>query len=184
VRQSGEQLLSLINALLDMASIEVGKMLIFPELADITPILREAVNTINPLAAQQGLTLNLSALSALPVLEVDPLRIRQVLINLLSNAVKFTREGNIQVQAEVTNANVIFSITNTGIGIDPQYHDLIFERFQRIDSVTARLAGGTGLGLSIAKHRVEAHGGKLWLISMPGNGSTFFSRFRLSKEKS
>jgi signal transduction histidine kinase len=109
VRQSGEQLLSLINALLDMASIEVGKMLIFPELADITPILREAVNTINPLAAQQGLTLNLSALSALPVLEVDPLRIRQVLINLLSNAVKFTREGNIQVQAEVTNANVIFS---------------------------------------------------------------------------
>jgi signal transduction histidine kinase len=183
VRQSGEQLLSLINGLLDMASIEVGKMLIFPEQTDIAPILHEAVNTMKPLAAQKGLTLNLSSLPDPPVLEVDPTRIRQVLINLLSNAVKFTPTGNIQVQADVTDANVVISITDTGIGIDPQHHDLIFERFQRIDSVTARLAGGTGLGLSIAKHLVEAHGGKIWLTSTLGSGSTFFFSLPNSKGK-
>jgi signal transduction histidine kinase len=181
VRQSGEQLLSLINGLLDMASIEVGKMLIFPEQTDIAPILREAVNTMKPLAAQQGLTLHLSPLPNLPVMEVDPIRIRQVLINLLSNAVKFTPTGSIQVQAEVNKTNVIISITDTGIGIDPQHHDLIFERFQRIDSITARLVGGTGLGLSIAKHLIEAHGGNIWLTSTPGSGSIFSFSLPLSR---
>lgn len=174
VRQSGEQLLSLINSLLDMASIEAGKMLIFPESVDITPVLREAVNTIRPLAAQQGLTLMLASLPDLPTLKVDPLRFRQVLLNLLSNAVKFTPAGSIYVQVEVSNESVVISICDTGIGIDPQHHSLIFERFQRIDSMTARLVGGTGLGLSLAKHLVEAHGGSIWLTSTPGNGSTFF----------
>jgi signal transduction histidine kinase len=173
VQQSSEHLLTIINDLLDMASIEAGKMQVYPEWVNAGALLKEAIRTIEPLAAQKGLGLACDPLTNLPMIWADPVRIRQVLLNLLSNAVKFTPQGSIRVCTEIRGDELLISIADTGIGIALPDHTLIFERFQRVDSQTGRLAGGTGLGLPISKHLVEAHGGRIWLTSEPNQGSTF-----------
>jgi len=118
------------------------------------------------------LTLQVEENAALPDVMADAERIEAVLVNLLHNAIKFTRPGGqIFVNSRLEDNQVIFSVRDTGQGINPQDQPRIFERFYKADQ--SRSGGGTGLGLSIARHTIEAHQGRIWLESVPGEGSTF-----------
>lgn len=173
VYQSSRHMLEMVNDLLDMASIQAGTMRVYLETYNLNDLLREGVRTLQPLAEQKGLSLRLQGAEAVPWVLIDPKRINQVLTNLLSNALKFSEQGVIQVMAQEQGENVVVCVCDEGIGIAPEYHESIFEPFQRIDSPTARRAGGTGLGLSIARRLVELHGGRLWVDSQQGGGATF-----------
>ena len=109
-----------------------------------------------------------------PMVEADPRRLEQILHNLLENAVKYSpKGGRIVVQGTVRGQNAVISVSDQGIGIPTEQLDKVFERFYRIESPLTRRAGGSGLGLPITKALVEAHGGRIWVESQPGKGSSF-----------
>jgi len=125
------------------------------------------------LAQNKKLTLTTSVDKSLPVGLGDEQRLTQVLLNLVGNAIKFTDAGEICVTAKVMNSNFAVSVADTGPGIPKEHQARIFEQFHQVDSSSTRAKGGTGLGLAIAKQIVEMHGGRIWVVSMPGKGSTF-----------
>lgn len=109
----------------------------------------------------------------LPIGKGDEQRLTQVLLNLVGNAIKFTDEGEVSLQVRASNSEFLVSVTDTGLGISEADQQKIMEEFQQADTSSTREKGGTGLGLAIAKHLVEMHGGRLWVESRPGKGSTF-----------
>ncbi len=109
----------------------------------------------------------------LPLGKGDEQRLTQVLLNLVGNAIKFTDEGEVSLQVRASNSEFLVSVTDTGLGISEADQQKIMEEFQQADTSSTREKGGTGLGLAIAKHMVEMHGGRLWVESRPGKGSTF-----------
>jgi two-component system, sensor histidine kinase and response regulator len=178
VRTSARALLALINDILDFSKIEAGKL----ELEAIPFSLRDCIGTmLKPLgmrAEQKGLELTADILSAVPdTLIGDPMRLRQILINLIDNAIKFTKRGDVMLQVAVETESkykhLHFSVSDTGIGIPPAKQALIFEAFAQADGSTTRTYGGTGLGLSIASQLVRKMGGRLWVQSTVGKGTTF-----------
>jgi CheY-like chemotaxis protein len=179
IRQSGQQLLELLNDLLDLAKIEAGKLTL--QAVDFQPaaIAKAACAPFENLAADKGLTLELH-LAALEgaVWMGDPLRLQQVLANLVSNAVKFTAAGRITVRAELNSAGEAeFRVTDTGIGIPQDRLAEVFEKFAQLESAKDRRFGGTGLGLALSRELAELMGGVLEAESAPGVGSVF--RLRL-----
>jgi signal transduction histidine kinase/CheY-like chemotaxis protein len=179
IRQSGHQLLELLNDLLDLAKIEAGKLTL--QAVDFQPaaIAKAACAPFENLAADKGLTLELH-LAALEgaVWMGDPLRLQQVLANLVSNAVKFTAAGRITVRAELNSAGEAeFRVTDTGIGIPQDRLAEVFEKFAQLESAKDRRFGGTGLGLALSRELAELMGGVLEAESAPGVGSVF--RLRL-----
>jgi signal transduction histidine kinase/CheY-like chemotaxis protein/streptogramin lyase len=189
VKTSAESLLIIINDILDFSKIEAGKL----EIESIEFKLRGSVEpTVKTLAArahQKGLELNCNIEHDVPEhLTGDPGRLRQVLINLLGNSLKFTQKGevNLRVQRESVNEECLrlhFSVQDTGIGIPVEKQARIFDAFTQVDGSTARRFGGTGLGLTICRQLVEMMGGRIWVESAPGQGSTFHftARFGISK---
>jgi signal transduction histidine kinase/ligand-binding sensor domain-containing protein/CheY-like chemotaxis protein len=187
VQQSADSLLSIIDDILDFSKIESGRL----EL-DLAPFaLRTIVrDTLNPLiirAREKGLEFKLEVDPLVPdALVGDQGRLRQILINLVANAIKFTRAGGITVTVGVEGAQdgdetiVQFAIADTGIGIAPEKHAIIFEPFRQADGSTTREFGGTGLGLAICRSLVEVFGGRIWVESSP-SGSTFHFTARLAK---
>jgi signal transduction histidine kinase len=174
VMQSGQNLLSLINDVLDMSKIESGSLRLYVERdVDLKPIIYEACATAQSLITTKPVKLTMDIADDLPLLEVDKHRVRQILLNLLSNACKFTEEGEIRVETLYLNHEVQISISDTGSGIAPEDHDKVFEKFKQTES-GLRQGGGTGLGMPITKSLVEAHQGRIWLESAPGVGSTFY----------
>jgi signal transduction histidine kinase len=177
IQKSGEHLLALINDVLDISKIEAGRMEL--RLAD-SPV-EECVETVTarlaPLAREKGLELVTEIREELPSCAFDRKRITQVLLNLVGNAIKFTREGRVSVGAAVRDGNILFAVSDTGIGIPPGELERIFVEFHQADSSISREAQGSGLGLAIAKRFVEMHGGRIWAESCVGSGSTF--RFTL-----
>jgi PAS domain S-box-containing protein len=179
VKTSAESLLTVINDILDFSKIEAGKL----EMESIEFKLRGSVEpTLKTLAArahQEGLELNCIIEPDVPEdLTGDPSRLRQVLINLLGNSLKFTKAGevNLRVQRESVNEECIrlhFSVEDTGIGIPAEQQAHIFEAFTQVDGSTARRFGGTGLGLTICRQLVGMMGGRIWVESVLGRGSTF-----------
>jgi PAS domain S-box-containing protein len=179
VKSSAESLLIIVNDILDFSKIEAGKL----EIESIEFKLRGSVEpTVKTLAArahQKGLELNCIIEHDVPeYLKGDPSRLRQVLINLLGNSLKFTQKGevNLRVQRESVNDECLrlhFSVQDTGIGIPAEKQAPIFEAFTQVDGSTARRFGGTGLGLTICRQLVEMMGGRIWVASAPGQGSTF-----------
>jgi signal transduction histidine kinase len=177
IQQSGSHLLDLINDVLDISKIEAGRMLLkLEENAPEEPI-ETAVARTRSLAVEKGLTLTVELREELPLLTFDLQRIIQVLLNLIGNAIKFTRKGEITVGAESVEHEVVFWVSDTGIGIPESERTRIFSEFQQADSSISREAQGTGLGLAISKRFVEMHGGRVWVESEVGKGSTF--RFTL-----
>ncbi|HSJ53576.1 MAG TPA: ATP-binding protein, partial [Anaerolineae bacterium] len=176
IYNSGQHLLGLINSILDMSKIEAGKMeLAFEELR-LPQILDTVVSTTRALIKDRPIELCVEIPPDLPILWADPQRVRQILINLLSNAAKFTEEGRITLTAQVkgqTKDFVLVSVSDTGVGIDPQAQQRLFIPFQQVDASTTRRAGGTGLGLAISRSFVQMHGGEIWVESQLGQGSTF-----------
>lgn len=174
VMQSGQNLLSLINDVLDMSKIESGslKLYIEPNL-DLYEVILNASATAQSLLNDKPVKLTLDISDSLPLLSMDKNRIQQVMLNILSNACKFTESGEIRIEALSYEDEIRVSISDTGAGIAPEDHHKVFEKFAQTES-GLRQGGGTGLGMPITKSLVEAHGGRLWLESEMGTGSTFF----------
>jgi signal transduction histidine kinase/DNA-binding response OmpR family regulator len=175
IHSSGEHLLALINDVLDLSKIEAGRMTLEPTTFDVAGLLLEVKKTVMPLIEKKSQVLTVEQAEDLPPLTADHIRIRQVLINLLSNASKFTpTEGQIKLSCRLAGpAAILFSVTDTGIGIKPEDQGLIFEEFRQADDVVAQEITGTGLGLSISKRLVEMHGGRIWVESEYKRGATF-----------
>jgi signal transduction histidine kinase len=131
--------------------------------------------SLRSLAATKGLDLVTAVAPDLPLGVGDGKRITQCLMNLAGNALKFTREGRVEIRAELEGEQqLLFAVADTGIGIPADQIDSIFEEFRQADATVSRDFGGTGLGLSITRKLVELHGGRIWVESQPGKGSTFF----------
>ena len=173
IDKSGRHLLGLINDILDLSKIEAGQLAL--SLADYS--MKELVQTVfaavEALAAEKKLALKVDVAADLPRGRGDERRLSQVLLNLLGNALKFTEAGEIRVKAGLEDGQFVVSVADTGPGISASDQARIFEAFQQVDSSLTRKKGGTGLGLSIARRIVELHGGRLWVESVPGKGSTF-----------
>jgi signal transduction histidine kinase len=171
---SGQHLLSLINDILDLSKIEAGRMELASAPFHLPGALENAVTLVRERAARHGIALHLDLDPRLGELVGDERKVKQVLLNLLSNAVKFTPEGGrISLKAGLADGAVEMSVTDTGIGIAPEDQAAIFEEFRQVGSDEARKQEGTGLGLTLAKKFIELHGGRIWVKSELGRGSTF-----------
>jgi two-component system sensor histidine kinase/response regulator len=179
VRLSAESLLTVLNDILDFSKIEAGKLEFESICFDLRESLGEALQTLSFRAHQKGLELVYEVHPEVPESLIgDPGRIRQVLVNLIGNAIKFTERGEVFVSVigESENADRVclhVSVADTGIGIPPDRQAKIFEAFSQADESTTRRFGGTGLGLTISTKLVEMMGGRIWVESEPGKGSTF-----------
>jgi CheY-like chemotaxis protein len=177
--QSGEFLLAILNDILDLSKIGAGKLEITPQAEDLPQFMERLVAFWRPRADDKGLALSLKIDEAAPEhVWMDALRVRQVLFNLIGNALKFTETGGVSIRVggetlDENRALVRFSVTDSGVGIDEDQQSALFERFSQADSSEARKFGGTGLGLAISKQLSELMGGRIWLESAVGAGSTF-----------
>ena len=174
IHTCGKQLLGLINNVLDLSKIEAGHM----ELALGEYLVEDIVNTVKlslrSLAVTKGLDFVTTVPPDLPLCLGDGKRITQCLMNLAGNALKFTREGHVEIRVELQGETLLFAVSDTGIGIPADQVENIFEEFRQADATVSRDFGGTGLGLSITRKLVELHGGRIWVESLAGKGSTFF----------
>jgi signal transduction histidine kinase len=171
---SGRHLLSLINDILDLAKIEAGRMDLDLEDFDVAQAIDNAVVLVRERATRKGLTLDTRLDRELGSLRGDQRKVKQVLLNLLSNAVKFTPEGGrIEVRAQRLDGQMEVSVTDTGIGIAAEDLEAVFEEFRQVGTDYAKKHEGTGLGLTLSRKFVELHGGRIWVKSQPGQGSTF-----------
>jgi GAF domain-containing protein/anti-sigma regulatory factor (Ser/Thr protein kinase) len=174
ILSSGRHLLSLINDILDLSKIEAGHMELELTRFDLPTAVDNALVLIKERASRHGVKLDRIVDEQLGEFYGDERKIKQVLVNLLSNAVKFTPEGGkIQVRAALDNSAIKISVRDTGVGIASEHHEAIFEEFRQVGSDYAQKREGTGLGLTLTRKFVEMHGGKVWVESEPGKGSTF-----------
>ena len=169
---SAQHLLSLINATLDLARIEAGRIEIQVSDVQLSFLLPDCLRTVEPLLAD-GVRLRAQFDPGLPVMRVDEAKLRQILVNLLGNAVKFTERGCIDLRADWRDGTVEIAVTDTGIGIPAELLESVFEEFEQVDASSSRVHGGTGLGLAIARRLARALDGELVAQSVPGAGSTF-----------
>jgi signal transduction histidine kinase len=169
IESNGKHLLSLINAVLDLSKIEAGQLKL--DLADYSLAI---VVQVQPLAADKKLTFKTEVTAKLPPGHGDERRLIQVLLNLVANAIKFTDAGEVVIKAAASDDLFALSVSDTGAGISTADQAKLFQQFQQVDNSITRKKGGTGLGLAISKRIVEMHGGKIWLESKVGEGSTFF----------
>jgi len=171
IKRAGERMNRLVQDLLDVAKLEAGRVGINARLLDVEPLLREAHEMLAPLAEEQSITLELDVASELARITADAGRVLQVISNLVGNAIKFTpKGGRIVLRAQPSPGGVHFSVNDTGQGIPPEQLERIFGRFWQADAADRR---GIGLGLTIAKGIMDAHGGRLWVESTVGEGTTF-----------
>ena len=171
---SGQHLLSLINEILDLSKVEAGRMDLELAPFDLPLAIENARTFVRERAVKHGITLDIDVDDRLGEYVGDERKIKQILLNLLSNAVKFTPEGGrISITANKTENGAEISISDTGIGIPPAEQPTIFEEFRQVGGDYAHKKEGTGLGLTLAKKFVELHGGKIWVESEVGKGSTF-----------
>ena len=173
VTTAGSTLLGLINGLLDIAKIEAGRMEIGQERVDIPAAVTKVADLVRPTAEAKNVALRTELPRGLPAALADPPRFDQILANLVANAVKFTERGSVTIGARAFGGEVVVSVTDTGIGIAREAQGYVFDEFRQEDASTTRQYGGTGLGLAIAKKLVELQGGRIWLESTAGVGSTF-----------
>ncbi len=173
VYESGQHLLSLINNILDIVKIEAGKMEVSIEEVDLKPVITSVMSTAVALVRDKSIELQTSLPDDLLLIQADSRRVRQVLLNLVGNSAKFTEEGFIRVEAKFDEKEVTISVVDSGVGIPEDKLEMIFEAFTQVDASSTRRAGGTGLGLSICQSFVEMHGGRIWVESKAGKGSTF-----------
>jgi signal transduction histidine kinase len=169
----GKHLLGLISDVLDLSKIEAGQLVL--ELSDycIEDIAQTVRSTLEPLAADKKLGFKVEVAPRLPSGRGDGRRLTQVLINLVGNAIKFTDAGEVAIKAEANNGSFHVSVSDTGPGISADDQQRLFQEFQQADNTITKKKGGTGLGLAISKRIIEMHGGKIWVESQPGHGSTF-----------
>ncbi len=174
IHGSGKHLLSLINDILDLSKVEAGRMELELATFDVPSAIDNALTLIKERAGRHGIQLQAEVDSGITEIKGDERKFKQILLNLLSNAVKFTPEGGrITVAARPVDSMVEVSVTDTGIGIAPDDCEAVFEEFRQVGTDYTKKAEGTGLGLALTRKFVELHGGKIWVTSEVGKGSTF-----------
>jgi len=173
IHASGQHLLSLINDILDLSKIEAGRMELELTEFDLPMTLDNALMLVRERAARRSIALHTNVDERVGQIQADERKIRQVLLNLLSNAIKFTPEdGWIEVAAKPVEEFIEVSVTDTGVGIAPEDQDAVFEEFRQVGTADKKVEG-TGLGLALSRRFIELHGGKIWVKSQLGAGSTF-----------
>jgi signal transduction histidine kinase len=177
VDKSGRHLLGLINDILDLSKIEAGQLTLALAEYSMKELVETVFTAVEALAAEKKLVLNVTIPADLPSGRGDQRRLTQVLLNLVGNAIKFTDVGEVRVEVTAPDRAFVVSISDTGPGIAPADQQKIFEEFQQAEHSSTWQKGGTGLGLAITKRIIELHGGRIWVESQPGKGSTF--RFTL-----
>ena len=173
VQKNGAHLLGLINAVLDLSKIEAGQLVLSIENYSLKEIVQTVVSATESLAAVKNLPLKVEVTDNLPLGQGDERRIAQVLLNLVGNAIKFTDTGEVRIAARAADGMFSVLVADTGPGIPTMEQDKVFHEFHQVDSSNTKTKGGTGLGLAIAKRIVELHGGRIWVESTVGSGSTF-----------
>jgi signal transduction histidine kinase len=170
---NGKHLLGLINDVLDLSKIEAGQLVL--ELSDysVQDIAQTVRSTLEPLAADKKLAFKVEVAPQLPPGRGDGRRLTQVLINLVGNAIKFTDAGEVAIKASANNGSFHVSVRDTGPGISTADQAKLFQEFQQADNAITKKKGGSGLGLAISRRIIEMHGGRIWVESQPGQGSTF-----------
>jgi signal transduction histidine kinase len=173
IQRNGRHLLGLINDVLDLSKIEAGQLNL--SLADysLKDVVQSVYSAVEALAKEKHIALKVDVPPHLPAARGDERKLTQVLLNLVGNAIKFTDTGEVAIKASAANGSFTVAVRDTGPGIAEAEQAKIFEEFQQADSSITKKKGGTGLGLAIAKRIVELHGGRIWVESSPGRGSTF-----------
>ncbi len=183
VEKNGRHLLSLINDVLDLSKIEAGRLTLSLNDYSMQDIIQTAFTSVEALALEKNLDLKVIVPKHLEKGKGDEQRIAQVMLNLLGNAIKFTEQGEVKLEAAVSNESFLISVSDTGPGLSEADQEKIFKEFQQADGSSTRKKGGTGLGLSISKKIVEMHGGCIGVESTLGKGSTFWFRLPIRVEK-
>ena len=176
IRAAGRHLLALINDVLDLSKIEAGKMELHLDTFELKPAVDAVATTVAPLIEKNGNRLVLELADGLGVMRADVTRVRQILFNLLSNASKFTEHGTITLAVAREGDEIVFQVSDTGIGMTPEQLGRLFQAFAQAETSTASKYGGTGLGLAISKMFSEMMGGTIGVASEPGVGTTFTVR--------
>ena len=175
ISKSSDQLLNIVNEVLDISLIETGNISINKKRVRLNSLLDEIYQSHkSQIKNNIEFTLTKGLSDPLSTILTDEIKVAQILNNLISNAIKFTDKGQIKFGYSLANKELIFFIVDTGIGIDSEFHDKIFERFLKVDKENIRLYDGVGLGLAICKGNVDLLKGRIWLESRPGEGSSFF----------
>ena len=173
IRRNAERMHHLINDILELSSIESGKITIEPKRSNLSNLTEEVFTNLSSKAAEKRITL-VNEVPQETFVFADAVRLEQMLTNLIDNAVKFNREGGqVRVAHARESGSDVISVTDTGEGISGEHLQRIFERFYRTDRARSREIGGTGLGLAIVKHLARLHGGEIGVASTPGKGSVF-----------
>jgi PAS domain S-box-containing protein len=183
MQTASHHLLELVNDILDLAKIEAGKMPVHVERVEVSDVIREVSQTIEPMIRRKSLVYEVELDPGLPALETDRTKVKQIILNLLSNAVKFTHHGQVAVRAHAVEGGIVVDIEDSGIGIKEDDIPKIFEDFRQVDQSSTREYGGTGLGLSITKKLLHLLGGTIHVQSSPGQGSTFSVTLPLRSEE-
>jgi signal transduction histidine kinase len=174
IHTNGRHLLGLINDVLDLSKIEAGRMELTLEEYAVQDVVDSVRVSLRSLAFERGLEFTVDVPPDLPIAYGDGKRIRQCLLNLVGNALKFTRQGRVEIGVEREGDQLVYRVSDTGIGIAKDELERVFDEFRQTEAGAASAAGGTGLGLSITKRFIEMHGGRIWVQSEPGEGSTFW----------
>lgn len=177
IMTSGQRLTALINDILELAKLEAGKMRLHPEPLNAATACEHAAALIRPQAEKKNIDVKVVADPNAPAARQDAGKVQQIVTNLLSNAVKFTPEGGrVTLKAATDGTDLVFTVSDTGVGIAPEEQDLIFEKFRQAANPMTREQGGTGLGLSIVRELAKLLGGDVTVHSELGRGSTFTVR--------
>ncbi|MBF0505805.1 MAG: PAS domain S-box protein [Nitrospirae bacterium] len=184
VMEESERLTKLINEVLDLSKMESGKVEWKYELVSLSEIVERSVAAISSLFDRSGLELAKEIEEGLPAVYADRDKLIQVMINLMSNAVKFTSKGTVTCRAVRSGEEIIVSVSDSGIGISEEDQPKVFEKFKQVGDTLTDKPKGTGLGLPISKHIVEHHGGRIWVESESGKGSTFYFTVPVLREYS
>jgi signal transduction histidine kinase len=173
ILESGRHLLSLINDVLDLSKIEAGRMDLDPTEFSLPAAIDNTLTLVRERAHRRAIALERTIDEGVDKVHADERKVKQVILNLLSNALKFTPEGGrIAVSAHARDGWAEISVTDTGVGIAPEDQEAVFEEFRQVGTADKK-AEGTGLGLTLCRKFIELHGGKIWVKSEPGLGSTF-----------
>jgi signal transduction histidine kinase len=182
IQTNGRHLLRLINDVLDLSKIEAGRMELSVDDYAVEDVVSTVRASLRSLASEKGIDFVAEVEEGLPVARGDSKRITQCLLNLVGNALKFTKHGRVTVAVERDGPRLRYRVSDTGIGIPADQIEAVFAEFRQVDATTTRDFGGTGLGLSITKKFVELHGGRIWVESEVGKGSTFYFEVPLRVE--
>jgi GAF domain-containing protein len=173
IEANGKHLLGLINDVLDLSKIEAGQLVLSLDNYSLKDVVQTVFSAVEPLAAEKKLAFRVDVQPNLPAGRADERRLTQVLLNLVGNAIKFTDQGEVMIRASSENGCFELSVRDTGPGISQADQGKLFQEFQQADNSTTKAKGGTGLGLAISRRIIEMHGGRIWVESEPGQGSTF-----------